>query len=130
MNSKLKLIERAFIALEPLNNHDWTNHREAIFALCLEEEKGHRRGDFAQHHTPDTINANQAARLFVVKRIAEYLEGCRMPRGKDYLHMQKSCFYAAGLVEKFRKEIRKAWNGLDMAALSSMDYCEFVRVAA
>ncbi len=125
---KLALIETAFGRLHVLNNISWTNYREELLALCLDEEKRHRGGDFREHHTPDTVSANVAARMFAVKRIAEYLSGERMPRGKDYLHTRKSCFYAAGLVDDYRAEIRKAWKGLPIGELASLDYCEFVKV--
>jgi hypothetical protein len=64
--------------------------------------------------------------MFAVKRIAEYLTGQRMPRGRDFLHTQRSCFYAAGLVDAHRKVIRKAWRKLPIAELAELDYCEFV----
>lgn len=124
---KLKLVEAAFNRLAFLDNISWTNYRDRLFELCHEEEKQHRSGTFRENHTADTMSASVAARVMAVKRVAEYLSGHRMPRGKDFLHYQKSCFQAAGLVDGYRKEIRKAWRGLDVAALASLDYCEFVK---
>lgn len=131
MKTKLKLIREAFDRLAFLNNIDWCNHREKLHELATAEEKSHRGWgpEFAKYH-PGAISAADAGRLFAVKRVAEYLNGERMPRGKDYLHFQKSAFYAAALVHKHRKEIRKAWRGLDVKAIGALDYCEFVRVAA
>ena len=129
-SDKLKLIHAAFDRLHILNNLSWTHHRDRLFELTREEEKGHRgfAPEFNRHHTSDTIGINDAAKLFSVKRVADYLSGERMPRGKDFLHTHKSCFYAAGLVHEYRKAIRKAWRGLDVKALASLDYCEFVKV--
>lgn len=130
MKTTLKDIRVAFAALEILNQLTWTPYLDRAFETALEEEKGHRgfAPEFSRHHTADTIGASDAARLFIVKRVAEYLSGERMPRGKDYLHTQKSCFWCAGLVHKYRKEIRKAWRKLDVASLAALNYCEFVKV--
>jgi len=70
----------------------------------------------------------QMAKLFAVKRVAEYLNGEKMPSGKDYLHFQPSCFIAAGLVDEYSADIRTAWAEFDIAALAALDYCHFVKV--
>jgi hypothetical protein len=125
IKGKIKLVETAFSALYPLENITWTNYPQQLQRMCLEEEKQHRGGDFNQFH-PNTVSATIAARMFAVKRIAGYLTGDRMPRGKDFLHTQRSCFYAAGLVDAHRKIIRKAWRKLPIRELAELDYCEFV----
>lgn len=129
MNQKdqLKLARTAFDKLYFLDNLDWTSHRERILDMCVEEEKGHRGFgcNFRQHH-PHAASIKDVARSFVVKRIAEYLAGTPMPKGKDFLSIQRSCFYAAGLVHKHGEEIRKAWAGLDLDAIQSIDYVVLV----
>ena len=122
---KIKLVETAFSALYPLENITWTNYPQELFRMCLDEEKSHRGDDFNRSH-PNTVSIAIAARMFAVKRIAEYLTGQRMPRGRDFLHFQHSCFYAAGLVDAHRKIIRKAWSKLPVQELADFDYCEFV----
>jgi hypothetical protein len=122
---KIKLVETAFSALYPLENITWTNYPQELLRMCSDEEKSHRGDDFNRSH-PNTVSAHVAAKMFAVKRIAEYLTGQRMPRGKDFLHTQRSCFYAAGLVDAHRKIIRKAWRKLPIAELAELDYCEFV----
>lgn len=130
MKTKLKLINEAFDALRWAFDHCSPNHAERLLDLCKEEEKGHRgfMPDFAKYHTAKTIGVTQAAKLFAVKRVAEYLEGERMPAGKDYLHFQKSAFYAAGMVDEYSKEITTAWTNFDLAALASLNYTDFVKV--
>jgi hypothetical protein len=66
--------------------------------------------------------------LFAVKRVAEYLIDPTYPRGEQYLHMQKSCFTAAGIAEEFREEIRAAWATQNITELAALDYTDFVKV--
>lgn len=126
----LKLTRKAFDALQPLNDIDWTHHRDALHDMTKAEEKGHRGWgpDFAQHHTTDTASVSDAAKLFAVKRIAEYMNGEKAPSGKDFLHIQKSCFYAAGLVDEYREKIAGYWQAFDVATLAQLDYCAVVKV--
>ena len=91
--------------------------------MAQEEERGHR--GWGPHFAK--IGVTDAARLFVVKRVAEYLTGkSKMPRGKEFLYIQRSCFQCAGLVDAYRKEIRKAWRKFNVAELTTLDYCEGV----
>ena len=126
----LKLARNAFDKLQFLNNIDWHSHREKLLELCKAEEKDHRGflSSFRESHTEDTASVSDAAKHFAVKRIAEYLNGLKPPTGKDYLHMQKSCFYAAGLVEEFGERIRQAWAEFDVPVLAELDYCQIVKV--
>ena len=75
-----------------------------------------------------TISTMQAAKLFAVKRVAEYLLKPEFPKGKDYLHTQKSTFIAAGMVDEFAEQIRAAWSKFDIAELAKLNYTEFVKV--
>jgi hypothetical protein len=100
--------------------------------MCKTEEKGHRGWgpDFYQHHTSDTASVGDAAKMFSVRRIAEYMNGQDLPKGKDFLHIQKSCFYAAGLVDEYRDRIAKLWSeaGISVEELNTLDYCKIVKV--
>ena len=121
------MIGKAYSLLSGVFYSESTNYAEQLFAACKDEEKGHRRfGDNWAAHHPNGCTLAEAARLFAVKRVAEYLTGERMPRGKDYLHTQKSCFIAAGIVDEYRNQIRKAWKGLPVDTLASLDYCAAV----
>lgn len=126
----IKLARKAYDALQPLNNISWTNHREQLFAMCKAEEKDHRRfmNNFRESHTDDTASVSDAAKLFAVKRIAEYMLGEDFPKGKDFLHIQKSCFYAAGLVDEFRDRIAALWSKMNIEELNNLDYCAIVKV--
>lgn len=130
MNEQIKLARNAYDALAPLNNIAWQSYRDQLLNLCKAEEKDHRgfMPDFNQCHTSDTASVSDAAKLFAVKRIAEYLTGDKMPIGKDYLHTQKSCFMAAGLVDEYRQVIEKAWTHFDIEQLSKLDYTQVVKV--
>ncbi len=127
----IKLANKAYNKLEPLNNISWNSYREKLFKMCVAEEKDHRgfMSDFREHHTSDTASVNDAARLFAVKRIAEYLTRPEsVPKGKDFLHIQPSCFQAAGIVDEYKETVLKCWEGLDIAQLAELDYCAIVKV--
>lgn len=129
MKTKLKLINEAFDALRWCFDHHSPNHAEKLLDMCNEEERGHREflPDFRAHHTSDTISIGQAAKLFAVKRVAEYVRGEKFPTGKDFLHCQKSCFYAAGMADEFGKEILTAWHRFDLTELAALNYTDFVK---
>ena len=127
-NHYKKQVDAAFSALEFLNNMSWTNRREEMFALCYSEEKGHRSiggGSFTRCH-PHAVGISEIARMFTVRRIAEYMNGQKFPSVGDYLALQKSSFYAAALVACYRSEIADAWEGLNILELSCIDYCRAV----
>lgn len=126
----IRLANRAFDLLEVLNNQSWTSHREACFALARDEEKRHRGGgpSFSRHHL-GAASVADCARHFVVKRIAEYLLTPRdkWPTGRDLIHTQPSALYACGLADEFGDNIRKAWDGLDLSQLATLDYLVLVQ---
>lgn len=126
LKEKLVLVDRAFAALDCLNNISWADHRDVLLGLTLDEEKQHRTGNFAQYH-PDAVSARTAARLMAVFCVAGYLTDKKVPTIKDYISMKKSFFYAASLVANYRDEIIAAWEKLPVAELAALDYCEFVK---
>jgi hypothetical protein len=127
----LATIRRAFSALEFLNQKDWCPYLDRLFDMCRDEEKSHRGfgSDFRKYH-PNAPSIADMARLFAVRRIAEYLNGEPLPQGKIFLHCQKSIFQAAGLVDAYRDEIRAKWleEGFNLADLASLNYTDFVKV--
>jgi hypothetical protein len=121
------MIAKAYGLLSGVFYSESTNYAEQLFDCCKEEEKRHRGfADGWQRCHPNGCTVAEAARLFSVKRVAEYLTGERMPRGKDYLHTQRSCFIAAGIAHEYRKQIRAAWKGLPVELLAGMDYIKAV----
>ncbi len=126
-----KEIKAAFDALDRVFYAEMRNHAEALLDLCKTEERGHRgfAPDFAKYHTSDTISVNDAAKLFAVKRAAEYiLAPDKMPKGQDYLHTQKSCFIAAGIADEFRQRVIEAWTAFNLDELAKLNYTDFVKV--
>lgn len=118
-----KLITKAYDALYILDNQNWTSYRQQLFELCQKEEREHRgsRSGFG-------ASVADCARMFTVRDIAEYLLfPKRAPKTKDFLKMRRSCFMAAALVATYRKEIRKAWKGQDIAAIAALDYCQIIK---
>ncbi len=126
-----KQIKEAFEAFYYVFDHMTVNHAQKLLEECEKEERGHRgfMDNFNQCHTSDTISIKDAARLFAVKRVAEYLIiGTKLPSGKEYLHMQKSCFTAAGIADEFEGDIRKVWTPEQIAEYAVLDYTDFVKV--
>lgn len=124
-----KQISEVFKALDGVFYSAWTNYAEKLLTKCKEEEKSHRGfpPEFNKHHTSDTIGANDAARLFAVKRVAEYILSAKFPTGRDYLHMQASCFIAAGIADEFGDKVKAAWVAFDISEIAELNYTEFVK---
>jgi hypothetical protein len=123
-----KQVRDAFDKLQWAFDHtkDWAT---VLLDECAAEERGHRQWgqDFAKYH-PTAASVKDCARVFACKRIADALiDGpAKYPKGKEYLHCQKSWFTACGIAEEFETEIRKAWADVDLHELAALDYCDFV----
>lgn len=130
MKTSLKTINAAFESLSWVFDAKSRNYAKELLKLCEQEERGHRgfMDNFTLCHTSDTIGVKQAAKLFAVHRVAQYLTGTKFPVGQDYLHTQTSCFIAAGIADEFGKEVRAAWTKFDLVELAALDYCEYVKV--
>lgn len=126
----VKLASKAFEALSHVFYSTTYNYADQLLQLCKEEERGHRgfMDGFNRAHTDDTATVSEAAKLFAVKRIADYLLGDKYPSGQDYLHIQRSCFIAAGIADEFGAQVREAWKGFELRQLSALDYCDIVKV--
>lgn len=125
---RTKEINKAFEALRGIFYSANVNHADKLFDLCRAEEKGHRNWgpEFAKYH-PGAPSLNDMARMFAVKRVAEYLSGEEYPSGDDYLHMQHSCFYAAGIAEEFGNQICVVWAEFGLSELAALDYTDYVK---
>jgi len=124
-----RIVNEAYTRLDALNDITMTAYRNVCFRMALEEERGHRRGAPAGWRwLPKGASAQAAARMFVVKRIAEALTATndRKLTIKDVLHTQPSAIYAASIVANYGAEVMRAWDGLDVAELADLDYRKLV----
>jgi hypothetical protein len=122
------LISKAYAALDDLNNIKMVPFRDHCYGMALAEEKQHRRGAPCGHRYAEGRTPQQAARLFVVKRIAGYLCGpTSRPGIAEVLHYQPSAIYAASIVENYPDECAKALAGFDLASLAALDYVEWLK---
>jgi len=125
---QIKMVGLAFDALSHVFYSKNTNYAEQLLAQCIAEEKSHRgfANDFGVYH-PNAATIRQCAKAFAVKRVAEYLLTTKpLPSGEAFLHIQKSCFWAAGIADEFKSEIQEAWINFDIRELSELDYVMFV----
>ena len=127
MNSKrqqIALIDRAYAALDVLNNQVMSPLRDNYFKQNLDEEKGHR------HFCPDGVRCGlatrQAARLFAVRQIAQFLNGEKAPEPREWLHLRPSYLTACALVAEYREQIMRAWGEVNVcvADVLALDYAE------
>ncbi len=125
----IRQVKRAFDLLDQVFYSRSRNHASDLLKQCTAEEKDHRGccSDFAQYH-PGACSITEAAKMFAVKRVAEYLNTPRAeyPSGQAFLHFQRSCFWAAGIADEFAAEVRNAWTAQNIAELADLDYCHFV----
>ena len=123
-NQQVKLINRAFDALEVLNNQVMSPLRNRYLEQNIEEEKGHRR--FKPDGIKCGLTTREAARLFCVRQIAEYLNGAATPEPKDWLHLRLSNLTACALVAEYGAQIKAAWSesGISIDDLLALDYAE------
>jgi hypothetical protein len=122
-----RIVARAYAALDPLNNISMSPYRDICYTIARKEELQHRRGkpSFVEIARGATVNA--AARLFVVKRIAEAFSGPVDQRTiRDVLYYQPSALYAASIAENYRVEIGRAWHDENVFVLADLDYCAFL----
>jgi len=123
----VKEIRAAFDKLVWAFDHHHNNYAKELLEMCEREEKGHRGwgADFGSYH-PKAASARDCARAFAVKRVADYLLGDKFPTGKDFMHIQRSCFLAAGMVDEFKANIEIVWKDVDLYRLAAIDYCQLV----
>lgn len=126
----VKFARKAFDHLSFAFDSHNVNHAANLLAMCKQEERGHRgfMEGFTRCHTGDTATITDAAKLFAVKRVAEYLLGAKMPVGQAFLHTQHSCFQAAAIADEFASEVREAWKSFELREIVALDYKDIVKV--
>ena len=124
----LQLIDKAFYALERAleskADRDWRTY----FQQNVEEEKGHRR--FGSGFGANGITRNQAAKLFCVRQIAQYLNGDPAPKTDDIFSLRLSIYYAYALAARYPEQITAALEPFDLQALLALDYAELNKAVA
>ena len=128
MNKKetIKLINEAYYKLDCLNNISWTKYRDRLFDMNKTSEKQHDRG--RPEGTSKGITITEAAKLFTVVWIAEYLtEAKKAPDAKDYINVRAEAFYAYSCAMQYKAEILKAWEGMDIESIASIDYADLMK---
>lgn len=124
----IKLIDKAYIALDVLNSQCMTNWRDKAFRIALVEERWHRRSNGGAYACPAII----CAKMFVVRWIAQYLytPKKKQPAIKDVLWMREDVILCAALAAEYSTQIREALRGLDMKAIAAVDYVQLVNGGA
>jgi hypothetical protein len=122
-----RIVAKAYDALQVLDNMSMKAYRRQCFDMALQEERDHRKGAPDGRKWPKGATPHAAARLFVVKRIAEALIATDASKATvaDFINWQGSAFYAASLVANFRAEILRVLDGQDIAALADLGYVAF-----
>lgn len=122
---QIKMIDRAWLYVgEALNNIGIHGYGRQYLALNMREEKDHRR--FCPEGIKCGLTTPQAARLFCVKQLADYLNGEVVPTAKDFIHIRQSNLMAASLVANYRAEIKQAFSeaSVNPEDCSALDYAE------
>lgn len=121
----LVLIDKAFNTLEHAlaSKNDFAT----FYEQNLKEERGHR--NFGRGFGANAISAPQAARLFCVRQIAEYLNGDPAPDVANIFHHRLSSYQAYALVANYRERIAQSLEPFDLQALLALDYAELNKVA-
>lgn len=120
---QIQMIDRAWLYVgEALNNLTIHGYGRQYLALNVREEKDHRR--FCPDGVKCGLTLPQAARLFCVKQLADYLTGEPEPTVKDFISFRHSAFMAASLVANYRTELQKAFQeaGVKEEDCAALDY--------
>ena len=98
---------------------------DKLFRMSLESERGHRRIRPSGADRPKA-SATVAARLFVVKYLADALAEPNKYTVADILRIRQERLYAQAFVAEYGDAIRAAWKaeGVGPADLRALDYCE------
>ena len=108
-----------------LNNQSISHYADHYFKQNLDEERDH--ANFMSKYGSRGMTIPQAARLFCVKQIAEYLKDKKQKLdAKDYIGLRPSVFWAYSLANTYRAELTEALKGVDLDAILALDYADLV----
>lgn len=108
-----------------LNNQSISHYADRYYEQNLQEEKDHSK--FMSRYGSRGMTIPQAARLFCVRQIAEYLkEPKKTLDAKDFISYRQSIFWAYSLANTYRAELTEALKGVDLDAILALDYADLV----
>lgn len=122
-----KLIDRAYTALDRLNDVNIRRYRDKIYDLAAAGERQHRRGIGQTYH----CSIATAAKLFTVRWLVRYATYTReVPTVQELLTMRDDAVLAAMVAENYRDEILKALHDFDLEQLLALDYVALIEKRA
>lgn len=128
----LKLIDRAFTAIEyELDNRD-SYHWDKYLAEIRQGEKRHRDTwsvGFAGNTKINGLTVAQSVKLFAVRIIVDYLDTAQKLDAADFLHIRTDHFYGYAFANEYREHLLKALKDFDLTALRALDYAELNKAA-
>lgn len=100
--------------------------QDTLYDECLAAERQHRKG----HPSVDGFSVQTAAQYFAVKYLREYyLQTCKMPTVKEYLHIRHECFTAAAIIlehgpdlTEWVRGVPKEFDSIDYARMMQWDH--------
>jgi hypothetical protein len=120
----VKLIDRAYSALDHLNDVSHYSYRDRIYDLAAAGERGHRRGQAKGSYK---CSVDTAAKMHVVRWLVVYATYQReLPTIADLLTVRDDAALAAMVVANYRDAILKALEGIDVEQLCALDYVALV----
>lgn len=120
-------ITAAYAALDALNDLDNRHVRDTLYALCLAEERKHRRGIKGGY----ACAADVAAQMFVVRDLAALLSGANpMPTIGQILWLKDSYVYAAAVVDHYGAQLKTCLEPHVISWLADLDYAKLVNGVA
>jgi len=105
---------------------------ERAHAAALAGERQYRgrsrTGDFRKYH-PAAASADDCARLFVARWVAEYALSRNFPPPEMLHRLRPDVIACAGIAAEFGPKILAAWRekALDVEQIAVLDYCVLVK---
>ena len=131
MNKKeqLILIEKTWgVIKKALHKHTGLRDlAKEYLALEITKERHHRRTTLAITGEKTALTVNQAAKLFCVRTVAEYIkiQGLKLD-AELYINLKPSLYFGYSLAYLYRNELTQALNdaGIDLQAVINIQYNE------
>jgi hypothetical protein len=123
----LQEIKELWVRVERIaDNKGFAKYGTELLNVCLEESKSHDR--FRGSYIGRGMSIKEEARFFALSRVLESVYNLAeyKPNLKDFLHIQKSVFYAYALGQEFKKNIKTAISKDEAQEIVNLDYCELI----